>query len=144
MNISKHRLLYTNEIISILESKKICNFITNNSNNISITPMRYAFDYNNENFTFYFININNKKNITDFELNNKVCISVENYILGFYMDAYQSISAYGSIDFVDNSIDQNDILLKFQKKYSSDLKLEKHSNPRYIKVDITNILGRQY
>lgn len=144
MNISKHRLLYTNEIISILESKKICNFITNNSNNISITPMWYVFDYNNENFTFYFININDQKNITDFKLNDNVCISVENYVLGFYIEAYQSISAYGSIEFIDNSIDQNDILLKFQKRYSSDLKLEKHSNLKYIKVDITSILGRQY
>ena len=144
MNICKYRSLYTNEILSIIESKKICNFITTNLDDITITPMWYAFDYNNENFIFYFINMSDEKNLNELKSNDKVCISLENYVLGFYIDAYQSVSAHGRIDFVNDSNEQKDILLKFEKRYSHNLQSKNHSTFKYVKVTITNIIGRQY
>ena len=56
MDIRKYRTLHTNEIISALESKKICNFITS-SDTLNIVPMLYVFDYDNDNF-FVFIKYN--------------------------------------------------------------------------------------
>lgn len=147
MDICKYRFLYLNEILSILESKKICSFITTTSDNdVNITPMWYTFDYDTitEKLTFYFINMNNEKNINQLKNTDKICISLENYTVGFYIDAYQSISAYGTSEFIDDPNEKESVLLKFKKKYSPDSNSNKYSHFKYLKINIINIIGRQY
>ena len=81
MNICEYRKLYRNEILSIINSKKICNLATVNSGTANITPMWFIFDVDeNSNFTFYFINMINEVNLNDLNENDKVCISFENYV----------------------------------------------------------------
>ena len=147
MDICKYRSLYLNEILSVLKSKKICSFIISTpDNNANITPMWYAFDYDDsqKKFTFYFINMNDEKNINQLKNTDKICIYLENHTLGFYMDAYQSIAADGTPKFIDDPKEKESILLKFKKKYSPDSNSNKYSNFKYLKINITNIIGRQY
>ena len=44
MDIRKYRTLHTNEIISALESKKICNFITS-SDTLNIVQIKLSYKY---------------------------------------------------------------------------------------------------
>lgn len=77
--------------------------------------MLYVFDYDNDNFTFYFININKDKIIHNINNLEKIYISIENSILGFYIDAYQLITACGTSEIINDTDEQNSILLKFKK-----------------------------
>ncbi|MBE6063590.1 MAG: pyridoxamine 5'-phosphate oxidase family protein [Clostridium butyricum] len=145
MNICEYRQLYKNEILSIINSKKICNLATINSGTANITPIWFIFDVDeNNNFTFYFINMNNETNLNDLSESNKVCIYFENYILDFYMGAYQTITAHGNPHIVTEVQEKEHILNQFKKKYSIDKCKEKISDLTYIKVDIDAIRGRQY
>lgn len=145
MNICEYRKLYRNEILSIINSKKICNLATVNSGTANITPMWFIFDVDeNSNFTFYFINMINEVNLNDLNENDKVCISFENYILDFYMGAYQSITAHGTPHLINNIQEKEHILSRFRKKYSITECQEKTSGFTYIKVDIDDLSGRQY
>lgn len=143
MDIRKYRTLHTNEIISALKSKKICNFITS-SDTLNIVPMLYVFDYDNDNFTFYFININKDKIIHNINNRDKIYISIENSILGFYIDAYQLITAYGTSEIINDTDEQNSILLKFKKRYLSYFNDIDYSHCEYIKVSTDSIVGKQY
>ena len=140
MDIRKYRTLHTNEIISALKSKKICNFITS-SDTLNIVPMLYVFDYDDDNFTFYFININKDKTIHNINNLEKIYISIENSILGFYIDAYQLITACGTSEIINDNNEQNSILLKFKKRYFNDIDC---SHCEYIKVSTDSIIGKQY
>ena len=145
MNICEYRKLYKNEILSIINSKKICNLATINSGIANITPMWFVFhvdDYSN--FTFYFINMSDEENLNGLDPNNKVCISFENYILDFYMGAYQTITAHGTPRIVTDAQEKENILSQFRKKYSIDQCKEKTSGFTYLHVNIDNINGRQY
>lgn len=143
MDIRKYRTLHTNEIISALESKKICNFITS-SDTLNIVPMLYVFDYDNDNFTFYFININKDKIIHNINNLEKIYISIENSILGFYIDAYQLITTCGTSEIINDTNEQNSILLKFKKRYLSYFNDIDCSHCEYIKVSTDSIIGKQY
>lgn len=145
MNICEYRSLYKNEILSIMNSKKICNLATINSGIANITPMWFIFTVDdNSNFTFYFINMNDEANLNGLSANDKVCISFENYILDFYMGAYQSVTAHGTPHIVTDFQEKAHILSIFEKKYSIDQCQEKTSGFTYLKVYIDDISGRQY
>lgn len=145
MNICEYRPLYIKEILSILNTKKICNVSSKGLNgSILITPMLYTFDYENDNFTFYLININNDPNLFSLKNNDRISIFLEDYTLGFYIDAYKNTTATGIIDNISNLDEQNIILTKFKKRYSIDKLCSKNSTFKYIKVNIDSISGRQY
>lgn len=145
MNICQYRKLYTNEILSIINSKKICNLATINSGTANITPMWFIFNSNkNNDFIFYFINMTDEANLNGLSESDKLCISFENYILDFYMGAYQSVTIHGTPHMVTDYKEKESILSQFRKKYSIDECKEKTSGFTYIKVTVTDISGRQY
>lgn len=145
MNICQYRKLYTNEILSIINSKKICNLATINSNTANITPMWFIFDNDkNNNMTFYFINMSDEANLNELNENDKLCISFENYIIDFYMGAYQSVTIHGIPHIITDYKEKENVLSRFRKKYSIDECKEKTSGFTYIKIEVTDISGRQY
>ncbi|MDO5516480.1 MAG: pyridoxamine 5'-phosphate oxidase family protein [Clostridium sp.] len=145
MNICEYRKLYKNEMMAIINSKKICNFGSIHSNTADIIPLWYVFDSDdNDNLTFYFINMNDEANLNDLKDTDKVCIAFENYILDFYMGAYQSVTAHGTPHLVTDYKEKERILSKFKKKYSITECQEKTSGFTYIKVPLDDISGRQY
>ncbi|HCW54876.1 MAG TPA: hypothetical protein DG753_14335 [Clostridium sp.] len=145
MDICKYRKLYTNEITSIINTKKICNLGSINSGVADITPMWYIFESDNDNnLSFYFINMNDEVNLKNLKETDKVCIAFENYILDFYMGAYQSVTAHGTVHLVTDFSEKEYILGKFRKKYSIEECQKKTSGFTYIKVFIDDISGRQY
>lgn len=145
MNICNYRKLYTNEIISIITEKKICNLGSINSGTADITPMWYVFESDKNNkLSFYFINMNDEANLKNLKENDKICIAFENYILDFYMGAYQSITAHGTAHIVNDFTEKEYILDRFRKKYSIEECQKKTSAFTYIKVFINDISGRQY
>lgn len=146
MNICKYRPLYTNEILTILESKKVCNLIIPNSEMTDVIPMWYIFDYDTvkDAFVFYLLISTDENNIKTLKNTDNVSLFLENSVLGFYMDAYQSVTANGNPELVTVPSEKYNILLKFKKKYSFDYTRTSQPEFIYIKVRVNNISGRQY
>lgn len=146
MNICKYRPLYTNEILSILESKKICNIIISDSKMNEVIPVWYIFDYDtvNDSFVFYLLICTDEHSIKTLKNTDNISLFLENSVLGFYMDAYQSVTANGNPELVTIPSEKYNVLLKFKKKYSFDYTRTSQPEFTYMKVKINNITGRQY
>lgn len=144
MNNCNYRLLSTKEIIEILSSQKVCVVGTSALDNIKTTPMLYVFDYDNNNFTFYFISINNSIEIDNIKSTSLLSIFLENKISDFYINAYQYLSASGKAQIINSSNEKQQAIEKFKKKYCNELKQCIYTNSKLIKASFSNIEGREY
>ena len=146
MNICKYRPLYTSEILTILESKKVCNLIIADSEMTKVIPMWYIFDYDtvNDTFVFYLLVCTDENNLKTLKTTDNVSLFMENSVLGFYIDAYQSVTANGNPELITVPSEKYSILLKFKKKYSFDYTHTSQPEFTYMKIRINNISGRQY
>lgn len=141
MDICNYRKLHFKEIISILEEKDICSLGISSKTSLDITPMLFAFEYENENINFFLISSNTKIK-DDLEL---VCIYLDNSISNFYRDSYQTVLAKGKPEIITNTPLKNHILSLFRKKYHKSLKdLISCSDLQFIKISIESITAKEY
>lgn len=146
MNICKYKNLSINRILNILEMQKNCKLGTANVDEIDIAPMWYTFDYDckNKKFNFYFILMNEGTQMSNMRDTGLVCVFIDRYLGNSCERIYQSVVANGIAYKINDKREKAYILNKFKDKYFEEFMMCGCSKINFIKVEISEITGREY
>lgn len=144
MNICKYTTLNSAEIYKILSNNKTCKLSTTDNININISPMWYTFDLIENTLIFYFIASSSSEKMSNMKYTTMASILVERITSSCNTEVYETILANGRGTIVTNYNEKKYIINKFKNKYPYNYFQCLMSDPNFIRISITEIIGKKF